>query len=145
MDLQPGFTYAGRYDQFGWGFQGLGVLRAGTNEFDYILGNAYEVTAWGGVAWNEWLSNSFSLRWSQRFGASGSDQAIDPTWSPLTDLDNHGYRRLDALFGLAIEPSGGALKRTRWVLDAGLPAFQRVSGVQPSVKWLVQFALEVKI
>jgi len=145
VDLQPGFTYAGHYDAAAWGLQGLAILRAGTNEFDYILGNQYEVMLWGGWAWNEWLSNSFSMRWTQRFGGTGADPRIDPTTSSMNDFDHHAFERLDALFGVAIEPSGGVLERTRWVLDAGLPAYQNFEGPQPRVKWLVQFALEVTI
>jgi hypothetical protein len=145
VDLQPGFTYGGRYDAGAWGFQALAVLRAGTNEYDYILGNEYEVTGWGGWAWNEWLSNSFSLKWRQRFDGSGSDPDIDASASPMADARLLSYRRLDALFGLAITPTGGRLKRTRWVLDAGLPAYQDVDGPQPRTKWLLQFALEITI
>jgi hypothetical protein len=145
VDLQPGFTYSGRYQAVGWGLQGLAVLRAGTNEFDYILGNAYEFSAWSGYAWSEWLSSSFLLRWRQRFEASGADPAIDPTWSPMADLENHALQRLDAVFGVAIAPTGGPLDRTRWVLDVGLPAYQKLEGVQPRARWLLQFALEVAI
>jgi len=145
VDLQPGFTYRGRYGDGAWGFQALAVLRAGTNEFDYILGNAYEAKAWGDYAWNEWLSNSFTLGWRQRFDGSGADDLIDPTSSPMADPELLAYRRLDALFGLAITPTGGRLARTRWALDAGLPAWQDLDGPQPRTKWLIQFALEVTI
>jgi hypothetical protein len=145
VDLQPGFTYAGRYGSGAWGFQALAVLRAGTNEFDYILGNEYEVTGWGGWAWNDWLSNSFSLKWRQRFDGSGSDARIDSATSPMADARLLAYRRLDALFGLAITPTGGRLERTRWVLDAGLPAYQSLDGPQPRTKWLLQFAFEITI
>lgn len=145
VDLHPGFTYAGRYGSGAWGFQGLATLRAGTNEFDYILGNEYAITAWGGWAWNEWLSNSFSLGWRQRFDGSGSDARIDPATSPMADADLLSGRRLDALFGLAITPTGGRLARTRWVLDAGLPAYQSLKGPQSSTRWLLQFALELTL
>lgn len=145
VDLQPGFTYAGQQGDAAWGFQGLATLRAGANEFDYILGNEYELTAWGGWAWNDWLSNSFTLKWRQRFEGSGADAEIDPASSPMADPLFQSGKRLDALFGLAITPSGGLLQRTRWVLDTGLPAWQDLDGPQPRTKWLVQFALEVKI
>ena len=145
VDLKPGFTYRGRYGNGAWGFQALAVLRAGTNEFDYILGNEYEAKAWGTWAWNDWLANSFTLGWRQRFDGSGADPLIDPTSSPMANPDLLAYKRLDALFGLSITPTGGRLARTRWVLDAGLPAYQDLDGPQLRTKWLVQFALEVTI
>jgi len=145
VDLQPGFTYAGRFGSAGWGFQGLAVLRAGENDGGYILGNTYELTAWGGWAWNDWLSNSFSLAWRQRFDGSGADALIDPATSPMADARLLSGERLDALFGLSITPTGGRLQRTRWVLDAGLPAYQRLDGPQSRTKWLLQFALEIAI
>jgi hypothetical protein len=143
VDLRPGFTYRGRYGRGQWGFQALANLRAGSNHLEYTLGNVFEMTSYGGWAWNDWLQQSFSLRWQQRFDGTGSDAALDPAESPLDDANLLSGRRLDALFDLAVTPTGGAFRHTRWVIEAGLPAFQDLDGPQPRTKWLLQFAVEL--
>ena len=145
VDLQPGFTYRGRYGRGQWGLQAVAKLRSGSNSLGYTLGNEYEATGYGTWAWNEWLEQSFSLKWGQRFEGRGADPSLDPAQTPLADASLLSGRRLDALFGIAVKPTGGLFRDTRWVLDAGLPAYQDLDGPQPRTKWLLQFAVELTL
>jgi hypothetical protein len=141
VDLMPGVTYAGHWKRLNWGGQIGARLRAGTNSIGYILGDRYEVTGWTGVDWNGWLSNSFRLDWRQDFNIRGIDPLLDPTITPLNDPFLQARRRLDALFGLDIRPTGGVLGGTHWAVEAGLPAFQHVDGPQLRVTWVIQASL----
>ena len=142
VDLMPGVTYRGRWERLEWGGQALGTLRAGTNSQGYTLGNLVEVTSYGAWKWVDWMSTSFTLQWRQEFNGSGADPLINPTSSPIAQLGTHASQRLDALFGLALTPTGGFLRNTRWVVNAGLPAYQWTEAPLPRVSWRVVSALE---
>jgi hypothetical protein len=145
VDLQPGFTYRGRYGRGQWGLQALATLRAGSNKQGYTLGNVVGVAGYGAWAWNDWLQQSFSLRYQQRFDGTGENESLNTAETPMNDANLLSGRRLDALFGLAVKPTGGSLRRTRWVIDAGLPAYQDLDGPQTRTKWLLQFAVELTL
>ena len=137
LSLRPGFTYNGLYRRVFWGAQVLGVLQAGTNSEGYKLGNQYEATAWVGRPWTEWFRTSFRLEWQQWFNPTGEDDQLDPALSPLADPLLQAGRRLDVLFGVDFNVTGGRFKGTRISIEGGFPAYQDLKGPQLRNDWLL--------
>jgi hypothetical protein len=145
VDLRPGATYQGYWGRTNWGGQIVGVLRSGTNDEGYKLGNQYHVTGWLGRAWVPWLNTTFRLQWQQWFTPEGRDDLIEPTAvppllpfrNPANDPTIQGGQRLDAMFGLDILISKGSLAGTRLAVEAGFPAYQNLDGPQLGTSWLL--------
>jgi hypothetical protein len=141
VDLRPGATYQGYWGRTNWGGQIVGVLRSGTNDEGYKLGNQYHVTGWLGRAWVPWLNTTFRLQWQQWFAPEGRDDLIEPTAPPFLNPANdptiQSGQRLDAMFGLDILISKGSLAGTRLAVEAGFPAYQNLDGPQLGTSWLL--------
>lgn len=142
VDLRPGFTYNGEWRSNYWGGQVTGVLHAGTNSRSYRLGNAYQVTAWGGRRWTSWLGTSFRLDWRHWFDPEGFDPLLQPLRSPAENAGLQGGRRLDTLFGIDLFFEGAGLEGMRLSIEAGLPAYQDLDGPQLRTKWMLATGIQ---
>jgi hypothetical protein len=142
VDLRPGATYNGEWKGTYWGGQITGVLHAGTNSQNYRLGDEYDVTAWAGRRWTSWFGTAFRLDWQHWFDPDGADPLMDPNESPADNPTMQGGRRLDALFGVDFFFEGELLKGTRLSVEAGLPAYQDLSGPQLGTTWLLTAGLQ---
>jgi len=145
LSLQPGFTYNGLYRSTFWGGQILGVLQAGSNSEGYKAGNEYTISTWVGRRWTQWFRTSFRLKWQQWFDPTGADDQLNPALSPLADPSMQAGRRLDALFGMDFYVLGSRLKGSRISVEAGLPAFQDLSGPQLRTDWLLTVGFQFAI
>jgi hypothetical protein len=137
VDLIAGFTYNGFWRGLAWGTQMTGRLHAGTNDNGYKQGNEYDLTAWFGRRWLPWLNTAFRLDWRHWFNPIGQDYLLDPTFSFANDAGKQGGRRLDALFSVDFLVTGGALRGTKFGVEAGFPAYQYLDGPQLRTKWVL--------
>ena len=142
VDLRPGVTYNGEWKGTYWGGQLSGVLHAGTNSQNYRLGDSYDVTAWAGRRWTSWFGTAFRLDWQHWFDPDGADPLMNPNESPADNPTMQGGRRLDALFGVDFYFEGELLKGTRLSVEAGLPAYQDLSGPQLRTRWMLTAGLQ---
>jgi hypothetical protein len=137
LDVLLGLTYLGQNDNWSWGVQGSGVIRTGTNDNDYRLGNAGSLTGWYARRWSQWVSTSIRVAGSSWGNIDGADPALNPAVAPTADPSLRGGTRLDALVGLNFEVATGKLKGQRLAVEAGIPFYQDLDGPQLQTKWLI--------
>ncbi|MEM9496881.1 MAG: transporter [Pseudomonadota bacterium] len=135
-DLLPGITYAGGSGYFGWGAQARGVIRLGSNDEGYSLGDEAAVTAW--VSYQPRPSISFSGRIEAR--SLGKIDGIDPMIvGPVqtADPDNYGGETVTLFAGMNSVVQRGALRGHRFALEAGVPIYRDLNGPQLETDWVV--------
>jgi len=141
-DFLPGLTYTGHADRFNWGGQARGEVRLNENHADYTLGNEYALTAWGGVELLPWLSTSIRFEWQHWMNIRGSDPSLNRNVVPTADPGRRSGKRLDALLGLNLIATGGAVKGLRLAVEAGLPTYQHLDGPQLETDWMATAGLQ---
>jgi len=141
-DFIPELTYIGQVPKWQWGANVGGTLRAGTNDNNYTLGNAYEVMAWGARKLTDWSSLNVRLKWSQWFNIDGADPQLNPMMVPTADPNRRAGRRLDFLAGLSVFTGSGKLEGLRLTVDGGTPIYQSLDGPQLETDWMVGAMLE---
>ncbi len=137
LDVLLGLTYLGQADNWSWGVQASGVIRTGTNDNDYQLGNVGKLTAWYARRWNGWVSTSLRVAGSSWGNIDGANPALNPMMTPTADPSLRGGTRFDALAGFNFKVTGGALKGQRVAIEAGIPFYQDLDGPQLQTKWLI--------
>lgn len=129
LDLEPGLTYLGNAGAINWGGQAKAVLRLGTNDEGYTLGDRFEATAWASYDLADWVSTSFRVRGSTQGRIDGADPLIvAPVQTAQPDFQ--GGDRLDLLVGANFLLTDGALKGNRLAVEAGFPVAQDLNGPQ---------------
>jgi hypothetical protein len=128
-DLLPGVVYSGNHDQWAWGTQYSGTIRAGENGEDYSLGDKHMLTSWASYRWFNWLTTSVRIKGERLGKINGIDAAIV---APVqtADPNNQGGETLSVLFGINLAGQTGALRGHRLALEAGLPVHQDLNGPQ---------------
>ena len=134
-DLLPGITWGRKGAVWSWGAQALATIRIGDNDNNYTLGDRLEL---GG-----WLSRRFSasLQGSLRLGGQtwgdidGADPGLNPAMVPTADPELMGGTRVDLLAGLNFSGLDGVLKGNRLAIEAGMPVYEDLDGLQMSADW----------
>jgi len=146
-DIKPSVTYALRNGPWGFGVQGEYTFRLGLNDYGYKLGNRRDAQAWASWAMNG--NTEFSTRvelatWGQIKGADaniiqsmpasdnsmpGMDMghATGMSMSPNADPKNSGGVRLTTFVGMSGKANNGNFG---FSIEAGLPLYQRLTGLQ---------------
>ena len=124
-DLIGGLTYSRFSERWSWGAQWRSVVRTGTNDEDYTLGDEHRLTAW----YSGLLSPQFS--WSARveYLDRGNISGIDPMiMGPVQTADpaRQGAMRLDAALGINFATEAGH----RIALEYVIPVDQDLDGPQ---------------
>ncbi len=130
----PGFSYSGFQESYSYGAQVNGQFRINNNSLKYKLGDSYNLTAWGAKKLNEAFSLSSRLNYSITQKTKGFDSALNSEdalmMSPTNNALFSGGRKLDLLFGVNFIVPNGALKGHRLGVEAGVPLYQKYSGIQ---------------
>lgn len=126
FDLRPGITYTGLSDDWSWGAQANGVLRLGTNDRGYSLGDEFGLSLWGARKWNDHLSTSLRLQGTTWGDISGADKELNPMMIPTADPALRAGSRLDILLGVNSYIADGH----RLNFEFGLPISQSLDGPQ---------------
>lgn len=142
VDLLPGLTYTGVYNDVTWGFQALGTVRLGQNQQGYTEGNRYLLNTWGGYQWAEWISTSVRFNWQQWGNIKGKDGQLQTTVGPANiplvqtaEPNLQGGKRLDVLGGVNILVPEWMGLENHLSLEAGLPVYQYLDGPQLKQSW----------
>jgi hypothetical protein len=105
FDLRPSLTYLGQTEWWSWGGQASAVIRTGTNDNDYSLGNRYSGTFWAARRFSRWVSASARIEgttWDDIEGADprlpGPGALVVPTARP----DLRGGSRVDVGVGVNV-------------------------------------------
>jgi hypothetical protein len=141
VDLVPGLTYLGQSDRWGWGGQVKGVIRLGTNDNDYALGDVAMGTAWGDRVLSKHFSVSARIEarwWDNIDGADPAyAMAVSMRMVPTVFPDLRGGRRVDAGLGANFYVPEGALRNLRIAAETLVPIYQSLDGPQLETDWTV--------
>ncbi len=134
VDLRPSLTYLGQSDRFGWGAQARGVVRLGTNDRDYALGNRAGLTGWTSVVLTDALSLSTRVHGEAWDNIDGADptfaMAVANRLIPTVFPDLRAGERVDLSVGLNAAVPGGLFAGLRGAVEVGVPVYQRLAGPQ---------------
>lgn len=128
--LNTALTYTYLKNKWSFGAQGGVLLRTGTNDNEYRLGNKYQLTSWTGYAINNWLSLSgrFSLQFIDRI--DGVNPVLNPNMVITADTNNSGASIAHSGIGFNVLLPHGFLKDLRLAGEFSIPMFQNLNGIQ---------------
>lgn len=141
-DLKPAITYTDLSADglWNWGTQLQYTAHTGHNGADYTLGDNFKATGWvqrafgPATAWGR-------LAYNDTDHIHGHDEAIDETqaWSPMPDGDPHNYggQKLDGMLGVSFTKGPFSFG-----VEAGMPIYQHLYGLQLKNDWSVNFAFQ---
>ncbi len=129
-DFHPAITYLAQTENYSYGLQLGGILRANDNNRGYTLGDRLEATLWGARKVTDSLSASLKLDYSSQEEIDGEDTDLNKMMSPSNRPDHQG-RDLTA-FGLGLNYyfQNGGLSGHRLAAEWETPVDQKVNGVQ---------------
>ncbi len=129
-DFMPGLTYYGHKGLWGWGAQYMGEIRLeDENDEGYAWGDKHKITAWGSYEWKPWVSNSLRIDASTQDSIDGVDSNIIGA-SQGADPDNYGGDFINLAIGVNFMDMKGAMKGHRLGIEAIIPVYQDVNGLQ---------------
>ncbi|WP_417317191.1 transporter [Emcibacter sp.] len=132
-DLLSGLTYVGYGRSFSWGAQASAVVRTGTNDNGYRLGDIYKGVVWIAHPLSDFASASVRLDYTNTGSLDGADERLGtmlPRMVPTADPNNSGGDEVDVSFGLNLFSKDGALKGHRLAVEIGVPVYRDLNGLQ---------------
>jgi hypothetical protein len=136
-DLWPGLTYMGMSENWDWGAQAMGLIRLGSNDNDYRLGDSYRLSAWAQYKVFDWFGPSARLDWHGWGNVAGADPVMNPARNPAFDASKQSGERLDFLVGINFYVPRGLLKGNRFSIEGGVPLYQNIAGPNMAVDWII--------
>lgn len=136
VDLFPGLTYGGNFNNASWGLQAIGTIRLGDNNQGYAMGDEYEINAWGAYRWIEWLSTSFRFKWKDWSNYEGEDPNIaqrNPAGVRIVhtaDPNRRAGERLDIFGGFNVLFPEVLGYENHLGFEFGVPIYQKLDGPQ---------------
>ncbi len=144
-DLVLGATYLGQSaGRISWGAQALGLVRTGTNDEGYTLGDRITGSVWGAYMLNDSLSLSSRFAIHSWGNIDGRDRGLATPAAavPTADPNLRGGTRLDWAGGFNYYLRKGFLKGGRLAFEAGLPLWQDLDGPQLGNEWFLTAGLQ---
>ncbi|WP_346290852.1 transporter [Sphaerothrix gracilis] len=142
FDLRPGVTYLGQAGDWSWGSQAMGIIRLGTNDNGYRLGDQLMLTAWGAHRWTDWFSTSLRLGGRTWGNIDGQDDRLNPNMIPTANPDLRAGTQLDLGLGLNFYVPEGSLQGARLGVEFNLPLYRSLSGPQLETDFSVTAGLQ---
>ena len=133
-DLLPGITYNGGKGRIRWGAQLRSVIRLGTNDEGYSLGDQAAVSVW--TSYQPVPAFSFSGRLEAR--TVGRIDGFDPAIiGPVqtANPNNFGGEVVTFFAGANYVVQKGALRGHRFAVEAGMPIYRDLNGPQLETDW----------
>jgi len=137
--ILPGITYTGQNSSFSWGVQGLADVELGTNSQSYRVGNQFTTNLWLSRKWAKWISNSIRINSNATGLINGFSSTLYPygiAYDPTANTANTGGFISSVLAGVSILP-GGFFRGHQLSVEAGLPLYNYVNGIQMNTKFLL--------
>ena len=124
-DMLFGATYIARAASWSWGAQGLAIVRTGTNDNNYTLGNRIDITGWLARAFTDAQSGSIRLLYADWQNIDGSDPELNPMMVPTADPNLRAGSRADIAVGYRFSIHAHNLG-----FEYSLPIYQDLEGPQ---------------
>ena len=138
-DLMPRLTWSDGKGRWNWGAQASGVIRLGSNDEGYSLGDKASVTAWTSYRAAKWVSYSARVEAETEGRIDGRDPLIGGAM-PGTDPLNYGGETVSIYGGADFTVKRGALTGHKIGLEIGVPVYQRLNGPRLKRDWSLQVA-----
>lgn len=145
VDALLGATYLWQTDRFSGGNQVNGVIRTGTNDRDYRLGNIYSLDNWIAYKTADWISFSARVKGSVVSEIDGANPDLNPLMVITADTRNSGGTYIDGGLGFNLYAYKGVLKNVRLGVEVATPLLQDVNGVQLKRKETVTVGLQYSL
>lgn len=128
VDFNPGVTYRGYATPhtWSWGAQASAVIRTGTNDEGYTLGDRFEVTTWLARDISTNFSLSLSLKYQDWDKIDGQNDALNPMMIQTADTSLQGGDRMDLSIGANYIFNNGH----RLAIEYAKPIAQDLNGPQ---------------
>ena len=134
-NLLPGITWTRQANGWSWGAQAMAIIRLGENDNEYTLGDRLEVSGWATRSLSSRLKASLRLKGQTWGRIKGADAGLAPRMVATADPDLQGGSRIDLLVGINIYGPVGVYQGGRLSLEAGLPVYEDLDGLQMSADW----------
>lgn len=130
-DFKPNLTYTGHFDEWSWGAQLSGTKRLqNRNQSGYVLGDAFQATAWGSYKLVDWVSTSIRGVYLESGKIKGQHNNGQILTSSVDYADNYGGRFFDIGFGLNTAVTDGLLAGQNFSLEWLQPVMTNYNGYQ---------------
>ncbi|PCK00582.1 MAG: alpha-amylase [Zetaproteobacteria bacterium] len=140
-DTLTGITYSGHNDKWSWGAQYNGIIRLeNKNSQGYRLGNKHTLTGWGGYKVSNQITVNALLSAEKTGKIKGSDTNIA---APVqtANPDNYGGKAVELGAGFVYAFDTHPLKGLEFGVEARLPIYQNLNGVQLERDWNITTGL----
>lgn len=134
-DLLPGITWSRQDSAWSWGAQALATVRIGDSDNSYTLGDRLELSVWGTRKLSPSLKGSLRLKGQTWDEIDGADPKLNPILVATADPELQGGSRVDLLVGLNFYGPGNIFNGSRLAIEAGVPVYEDLDGLQMSADW----------
>jgi len=138
-DLLPGLTYTYQQNKYMASTQVYSTIRTGYNSIGYKLGNKIAFNNWVAYRWLNWMSTSARVEASTAGMIHGKDESLYAYSEPATNPYNYGGEMVQASLGLNFY----LLQIHRLGVEAGLPVYQNLNGIQSPMKYTVSLLYSI--
>ena len=140
-DALSGATYSGHSDKWSWGAQYNGVIRLeDKNAQGYRLGDKHTFTGWAGYKASDQITINTLISAEKTGKIKGSDANIS---APVqtANPDNYGGKTIELGAGFTYAFDTPTLKGLELGVEARLPVYQNLNGVQLERDWNITTGL----
>ncbi len=142
FDVLPGVGYLFQKNQFASGTTISATCRTGYNKVGYRLGDELLLSTWLAYKWLSVISSSLRLEAMTTGAVQGYDPTLYYFTEPSANPANYGGNRLNAFFGSSFHFKGW-LTNNRLSIEAGIPFYQDLNGIQLKQKLVLNAAWSV--
>lgn len=139
VDLVPGLTWQGKRGPLGYGAQLRGVIRLGSNDEGYTLGDEAALSAWVSYKAAPWVSLSGRIE-GQRVGRVDGRDLLIAGPAPGANPDYIGGSFASLFAGADFTPVRGVLKGHKIGIEMGVPVYQDLNGPMLKRDWSIALA-----
>jgi len=135
-DLLPSLSWQTGKGRWNWGAHASGVIRLGSNDEGYSLGDEAVLNLWASYKPARWVSLNARLQGK----TAGRIDGIDPNIAmpmPGADPLNYGGETVALYAGVDLTPHSGGLKGHRLGVEVGAPLYQSLNGPRLKQDWSV--------
>ncbi|PCI57176.1 MAG: alpha-amylase [Alphaproteobacteria bacterium] len=140
-DSLTAVTYSGHSDKYSWGVQYNGVIRLeNKNAQGYRLGDRHTLTGWGGYKVSNQITVNALVSGETIGKIKGADANIT---APVqtANPDNYGGKTIELGAGFTYAFDTPSLKGLEFGVEARLPVYQNLNGVQMERDWNITTGL----
>lgn len=141
-DIAPSVTVSGSNGAYGWGAQaGYRWRTESANASGFAFGDEAMVTAWTSYAASSDLSLTARVAWEHEGSILGEYNAAHRTASPSDRQANYGGDKVLLAGGVNVALPVGGPRKPQIGIEAAVPVYQDLNGVQLPEDWRLSVSL----